>query len=233
MKETLPDSRGTRGTRSIHGADRVVPRPIWPSFAFMAAVWIAVALYTNERVLTAQILANLAGGGGGILMTEDQMGEFQWIGRLAYGFIPVRLLARVAITALVLQMFTILLAAEIPYRDLFRASLWGFGAVIYGMFIRVLWLDLLGADLTVAELGVVPDSLAALFMNPAPTITTAYDALSFLNIHGLLWMGILFVYLRFESRVTLRHALLIPLAGWTTISLAQLGLHTFAAQILR
>ena len=223
MSESLPDPRDTDGTRASS---------IWPTFAFMAAVLVAVSLYTSERVLTPQVLANLARRAGGIPISEDQMDEFQWVGRLAYGLLPVFLATRVAVTALVLQMFTMLLAAEIPYRDLFRASLWGFSAVIYGMFIRALRLDLLGGDLTIADLGVVPDSLAALIMNPASTVTTAYSAMSFLSIHSLLWIAIIFAYLRFESGITPRHALLVALASWTTISLTQLGLQAFAAQIL-
>ena len=146
--------------------------------------------------------------------------------------LPVFLVARVGVTALVLQLFTILLSAEISYRDLFQASLWGFGAVIYGMFIQTLRLDLLGPDLTVAELTVVPDSLAALIMSPSATVTMGYHALSSVSLHSLLWIGIVFTFLRFECGVTLSNALLVPLAGWTTISLAQLGLNAFTVQIL-
>ncbi len=236
MSEALPDPRGTHlagdrvGHRNRDGAGAL---SIWPMFAFMAAVLVLVSLYTNERVLTPQVMANLAGRGGGIPISEDQVDQFQLMGRLAYGLLPLFLVTRVAVTALVLQMFTMLLATEVPYRDLFRASLWGFSAVIYGMFIRVLRLDLLGAGLTVPELSVVPDSVAALIMNPTPTVTTAYSALSFLSIHSLLWIAIIFAYLRFEARVTPGRALLVSLAGWTTISLAQLGLQAFTAQILR
>ena len=33
---------------------------IWPTFGFMAVIWMALTVYTNERVLTPQVLANLA-----------------------------------------------------------------------------------------------------------------------------------------------------------------------------
>ena len=165
-------------------------------------------------------------------MTPDQVDAFQRMEWLSYGFLPVMLAARVAVTALVLQLFTMLLSAEITYRDLYRASLWGFSAVMYGMFIQTVRLDLIGPDITVQEISVVPDSLAALLLNPAPTLTMGYHALSLLNIHGLLWIGIVFTFLRFERDVTPGRALLVPLAGWSTISLAQLGFHAFTAQIL-
>ena len=205
---------------------------VWPTFALMAAVWMALALYANERVLTPQVLANLAIRSGGMDMTPDQVDALQRMEWLSYGLIPVMLATRIAITALVLQLFTMLLSAEIAYRELLRASLWGFGAVMYGMFVQTVRLDLIGPDLTISELSVVPDSLAALIMDPASTLTMAYSALSLLNLHGLLWIGIIFTYFRFECRFTLGRALLVPLAGWATISLAQLGLQAFTAQIL-
>ena len=204
----------------------------YESERFIAAIWMALAFYTNERVLTPQVLANLATGEGGMLMAPDQMATLQRLEWLSYGLLPVMLALRVAITALILQLFAMLLSAEIGYRDLFRASLWGFSAVLYGMFIQMVRLDLLGPGITVAELTVVPDSLAALILNPAPTLSMGYSALSLLSIHGLLWIGIIFSYLRFERRLTPRPALLVPLAGWGTISLAQLGLQAFTVQIL-
>jgi hypothetical protein len=214
------------------GTERLKTQSVWPMLAIMAAIWMALSFYSNERVLTPQVLANLARQSGGMAMTPDQVNTFERMEWLSYGFLPVMLAVRVAVTALVLQLFTMLLSAEITYRDLFRASLWGFSAVIYGMFIQTLRLDLIGPNLTVSEVSVVPDSLAALILNPAPTLTMGYHALSLLNIHGLLWIGIVFTFLRFERGVTPGRALLVPLAGWTTISLAQLGLHAFTAQIV-
>ncbi|GEM_PF-3015664 len=229
MSKPLPYAPATEGM----GA-RPTPRgpSVWPTFGFIAAIWMALAFYTNECVLTPQVLANLATGGGGMPMAPDQVATLRRLEWLSYGLLPVMLALRVAITALILQLFAMLLSAEIGYRNLFRASLWGFSAVLYGMFIQMVRLDLLGSGITVAELTVVPDSLAALILSPAPTLSMGYSALSFLSIHGLLWIGIIFTYLRFERRLTPRPALLVPLAGWGTISLAQLGLQAFTVQIL-
>jgi hypothetical protein len=98
------------------------------------------------------------------------------------------------------------------------------------MFIQTLRLDLIGPNLTVSEISVVPDSLAALILNTAPTLSLGYHALSLVNVHGLLWIGIVFTFLRFERGVTPGRSLIVPLAGRTTISLAQLGFHAFTAQ---
>ena len=223
MNNQLPAHQGTEGLKN---------QSVWPMLAIMSAIWMALSFYSNERVLTPQVLANLARQSGGMAMTSDQANAFERMEWLSYGFLPVMLAARVGVTALVLQLFAMFLSAEIGFRDLFRASLWGFSAVTYGMFIQTLRLDLIGPDLTVSEITVVPDSLAALILNPAPTLTMGYHALSLLNIHSLLWIGIVFTFLRFESRVTPGRALIVPLAGWTTISLSQLGVHAFTTQIL-
>jgi hypothetical protein len=196
----------------------------------MTAIWVMITLYSNERVLTPEVIARLAMGGGGMAMTTDQNSRFARLELLAYGALPFLLTLRVGSTALVLHLFSMLLTTEIGYRELFRASLWGFSAVMYGMSVHTLRLALLGPDLTMADLSVVPDSLGALISSPSPTM--AYHALSLLSLHGLLWIGIVFAYFRFECCVSKRAALLVPCATWTTISLAQLGLKTFTAQIL-
>ena len=201
MNKQLPDRQGTTRLRT---------QSVWPMLAIMSAIWMALSFYSNERVLTPQVLAHLAAQGGGMEMTAGQVDDLQRLEWLSYGLLPLFLALRIALTALVLQLFTMLLSAEIAYRELLRASLWGFGAVLYGMFVQTVRLDLIGPDLTISELSVVPDSLAALIWNPAPTLT----------IHGLLWIGIIFTYFRFECRFAPRRALLVPLAGWTTISLA-------------
>ena len=66
----------------------------------MAAIWMALALYTNERVLTPQVLANLAMQSGGMTMAPDQVDALQRLEWLSYGLLPVMLAVRVAITAL-------------------------------------------------------------------------------------------------------------------------------------
>lgn len=221
MSQPSPDRRATTRLGGVS--------LLW-MLVTMTAIWMMITLYSNERVLTPEVLARLAKRGGGMAMTTDQNSDFKRLELLSYGALPVLLTLRVASTALVLQLFSMLLTTEISYRELFRASLWGFSAVLYGMCLHTLRLALLGPDLTMAELSVVPDSLGALISSPSPTM--AYHALSLLNLHGLLWIGIVFAYLRFECRVSKRPALLIPFATWTTISLAQLGLQTFTAQIL-
>ena len=232
MSKRLPYHPDSRGTERIEARSMAPTLGTWPTFGFMAAMWVALAFYTNEHVLTPQVLADLATQSGGMAMAPDQVNALQRLEWLSYGLLPVMLAGRVAFTALVLHLFAMLLSTEIGYRDLFRASLWGFSAVLYGMFVQTLRLDLLGPGLTIRELTVIPDSLAALFLDPAPSITMGYSALSLLSIHGLLWIVIIFTYLRFERRLTSGRALLVPLAGWATISVAQLGLQVFTIQIL-
>ena len=66
----------------------------------MTAIWMALSFYSNERVLTPQVLATLARQSGGMAMTPDQVDTFQRMEWLSYGFLPVMLATRVALTAL-------------------------------------------------------------------------------------------------------------------------------------
>jgi len=91
----------------------------------MTAIWVMITLYSNERVLTPEVIARLAMGGGGMAMTTDQNSRFARLELLAYGALPFLLTLRVGSTALVLHLFSMLLTTEIGYRELFRASLWG------------------------------------------------------------------------------------------------------------
>jgi len=183
-------------------------------------------------VLPPDVLERLTIRAGGAGMATDQLNDLQRLEALTYLLLPVVLALRISVTALVLQLFTTLINAGVPYRHLFRASLWGFTAVLYGVFVQTLRLDLLGADLTMWDLSVVPDSLAALIMSPPHIASIGYAALSLLNLHSLLWIGILFAYFRLERRLTPRTALLIPLCAWAIISCAKFGLQAFTAQIL-
>ena len=62
MNKRLSDRPGI-GAPSIGRAYAV-----WPTFGFMTAIWMALTLYTNERVLTPQVLAHLARQGDGMAM---------------------------------------------------------------------------------------------------------------------------------------------------------------------
>jgi hypothetical protein len=220
------------GKRVKQGATSTGSQPVWRLLGAMCAIWMGLSLYANKFVLSPQVLEHLTVRAGGMVLTPDQVEDLQHLELLSYGLLPVLLTLRVASTALVLQLITMLSNAEFSYRRLFRASLWGFTVVLYGVFGQTLRLDLLGADLTMWGLSVVPDSLAALIMSPPHAASIGYAALSLLNLHGLLWIGILFAYFRLECRIVPSTALLIPLCAWAIISCAQLGLQAFTAQIL-
>ena len=51
MNNQLPDHQGT---------ERLKTQSVWPMLAIMTAIWMALSFYSNERVLTPQVLANLA-----------------------------------------------------------------------------------------------------------------------------------------------------------------------------
>lgn len=214
-------------------ADRPLGLSTGRAFAVVTMAWLALALYTNERVLPPEVLVRIVGRGGAPQMTSAQLDLMQHRGRLAYLFFPIFLAVRVAVTALVLHMFSMLLAATLPYRILFRASLWGFVAVLYGMFLRTFRIDLLGsASVTQHDLGVVPDSLAALLLTPDQSMSVLYSALSLVSVHDTLWIGIVSGLLVGFSNVRLRVGLTIAGGAWAATAMARFGLHTLTVGLI-
>ena len=82
MNNQLPDHQGS---------ERLKTQSVWPTLAIMTAIWMALSFYSNERVLTPQVLANLATQSGGMTMTPDQAIAFERMESLSYGFLPVML----------------------------------------------------------------------------------------------------------------------------------------------
>ena len=215
-------------------ADRPLGLSTWRVFVLITVAWLTLALYANERVLPPEVLARIVGGGGGPRITSDQLDLMQHRGRLAYLLLPILLAARVAVTALVLHMFSMLLASTLTYRVLFRASLWGFGAVLYGMFLRTLRLDLLGStSVTQYDLGVVPDSLAALLLTPDRSMSVLYAALSLASVHDALWIGVVSALLIGFSNVPPRVGITIAAGGWAATAMARFGLQVVTVELVR
>ena len=112
MSKRLPYPPDPPGTERIEARSMARTLGAWPTFGFMAAMWVALAFYTNERVLTPQVLADLATHYGGMAMAPDHVGALQRLEWLSYGLLPVMLAGRIAITALVLHLFAMLLSTE-------------------------------------------------------------------------------------------------------------------------
>lgn len=205
----------------------------WRIFMLIACVWLAVSAYTNERVLTPDVMAGVVGRTSGVEMSVAQLDQLHRQGRWAYLLLPALLAIRVAVVALALQLFSMLMAHALPYREAFRAGLWGFGAVIYGTFVRMLRLDLLPAGaLTREELAVVPDSLAVFISGAGERATVLSAALGVLSLHDAFWIGIVTAYLHALAGLGRGTAFAVALGAWLTTALARLGAQAFMIGIL-
>ena len=226
---TSPSPGGSPSTHSPVGSDpEAHGMPTWHIFVLIACLWLAVSAYTNERVLTPEAMAGLVDRTTGVEMSVTRLDEMRRRGRLMYPLLPLLLLIRVAVVALTLQLFSMLMAHPLPYREAFRAGLWGFAAVIYGTFVRMLRLDLLPSGaLTREELAVVPDSIAVLILGSDGSVTVLTAALSLLSLHDAFWIAIVSAYLHASTGLDRGVAIAIALSGWTATALARLGAQAF------
>ena len=207
--------------------------PTWQIFVLIACLWLAVSAYTNERVLTPEAMAGLLDRTTGVEMSATQLDQIGRRQRWGYPLLPVLLVIRVAAVALSLQLFSMLVAHPLPYREAFRASLWGFMAVIYGNFVRMLRLDLIPLQsVTRADLGVVPDSLAALTMGSVESVTVLYATLSVLSLHDAFWIAIVVAHLHAFAGLGRRAAIGIAVSAWMATASARVGAQALVIGIL-
>ncbi len=205
----------------------------WRIFLLMNVVWLAFTLYTNERVLAPDVMAGVVERTVGVELSVAQLDQMSRQGRWAYPLLPVLLAIRVGVVALALQLVSMLMAHALPYREAFRAGLWGYGAVAYGAFVRMLRLDLLPAGtLTRAELTVVPDSLAAVFSGVGAEVTVLSASMSVLSLHDAFWIAIITVYLTTLAGFGRRRALAIALGAWCVTAVARVGAQIFMMGII-
>jgi hypothetical protein len=196
----------------------------WVLFFAICVVWFAISLYSNERVLAPDVMAGVVRRANGVQISASQLDQLQRQGRWAYVLLPMLLAVRIGVVALVLQLASMLLTHALPYRNAYRASLWGFGATAYGTLVRLIRLDLLPPDaLTQAELALVPDSLAAVLPGANEAVPFVSASLGVLSLHDLFWVLIVTVALTTTPRLHHRQALAIATGTWCATALARVG----------
>ena len=229
MSSVAQERGSPASTDSVVGVDQE-PSGVntWHIFLLVNAVWLAISLYANERVLAPEVMAGVVERTNGVDIPVSQLDQIRRQGRWAYLILPIVLATRVGAVALTLQLISMLIAHALPFRVAFRASLWGFGAVAYGTFVRILRLDLLPAGtLTTAELAVVPDSLAVILSVAWADVPVLSATLSALSLHDAFWIGIVTAYLTTLTGFGRRRAVAVALGAWCTTALARVGAQIF------
>ena len=206
----------------------------WRVFGLIGLLWMAVTLYTNERVLAPEVMAGVVGRTTGVELPVARLDQMRRQGRWAYPLLPVLLAIRVGVAALALQLVAMLMASALPYGVAFRTALWGFAAVVYGTFLRMLRpstccpRDLFRGPSCL----VVPDSLAVLFTQSDAGVTILSASLNALTLHDALWIGIVMAYLTMATDLSRRRTFVIALCAWCMTAAARVGGQVFVIGIL-
>jgi len=201
-------------------------------FLLVVVVSLALSWVTNEFVLTSAVYHRLFDAQLETTRIDQNLDITRRYALWGYLLLPLVLWVRLAFVALSLQMVALLALIELPFRDLFRATVLAFFALIYGNAIRVLWLLRLGEDqLDAAQLNVVPGSLAHFLLSPQESPSLVYGLTSLLNPWELIWATVLILALRATDRIAGGRAALLVGAVWSMFALLQVGVGAFLTGI--
>ncbi len=194
----------------------------WQLFGLLVVASAVLAWAENEFVMTPEVYRNILGSqldAERIDAQIDMMSRFRGWGYLT---IPVMLWLRVAFIALLVQMFCLLGTIEIPFGRLFRIAAVAFIADLVGSANRLVWLARQGPSaIDVATLGVMPGSIAALFLEPPQGASGFYTVLSQVNGVELGWVGLMVLGLMGTRRVGTGGAVLVTGGVWALVTFLQ------------
>ena len=103
---------------------------IWVWVGVLTLATVAVAWATNEFVLTADTYRSLLATRLDAARIDETIAAAHRFAKLSYALAPVSLFLRLGIVTLVLQLFLLLMAVEVPLREIFRTVVVAYPATI-------------------------------------------------------------------------------------------------------
>ncbi len=198
------------------------PLRTWQLFGLLVVASVVLAWAENEFVMTPEVYHNILGSQLEAERIDAQIDMLSRFRGWGYLIIPVMLWLRVAFIALLVQMFCLLGTIEIPFGRLFRIAAVAFIADLVGSANRLVWLARQGPSaIDVATLGVMPGSIAALFLEPPQGASGFYTVLSQVNGFELGWVGLMVLGLMGTRRVGTGGAVLVTGGVWALVTFLQ------------
>jgi hypothetical protein len=169
----------------------------WHLFAALVAASAVLMWVNKEFVMTREVYHAILGEQLEARRIDEQFDMLKQSAQWGYVFVPLITWVRLALVALLLQLFLLLFLAEVPLGKLFRAAAWAFPAMLYGMAVRMVMLMRLDpAAITKEQLSRMPGSVADMVPSLSEPGTPLYSLLSLVSFWEALWCGILFYALR-------------------------------------
>ncbi len=192
----------------------------WHLFAVMVAASLVMAWVNKELVMTREVYHALLGTELEGDRIDRQFDMVQQTAKWGYVAIPAVVWLRIALVAMLAQLFLLLAAVEVPIRQVFRAACWAYPALLYGAAVRMFLLARAEpSSLTRESLSFVPGSLTAFFPTLAEPGTATHLLLTQVSLWEGLWCVLLYFALRrVAPRLGAGGALMTVAAVWTLIA---------------
>jgi hypothetical protein len=201
----------------------------WHMFA-AAVVLTAALMWINQNwVMTRDVYHNLLSDQMEAGRIDEYFDVLHQSARWGYVSLPLVVALRVGLVAALLQLFCLFFLAEAPIAKLFRAALWAYPALLYGVAVRLLVLARTAPEeITRDALSVTPGSLTALFPRLGEPGTPLYAGLSLVSFWEVLWCAALFLALRRVAGVRGWWTRAAAVGGvWTLLALFQWGITVY------
>lgn len=198
----------------------------WHLFAALVVLSGVLMWVNKEFVMTREVYHNLLGEKLDAARIDENFDMLRQSARWGYLALPLLVWVRVALVAMLLQLFFLLFLVEVPVGKVFRAALWAYPALLYGTAVRLFLLVRTDASAIDQEtLSFMPGSLAAFFPGLAEAGTASYSLLSLVSVWELLWCAVLFFALRKGSPRIGKLTAGMAVAGvWTLVAFFQWGI---------
>lgn len=201
----------------------------WHLFAVLAVLTAALMWVNQNWVMTRDVYHNLLGEqmeGGRI---DEYFDVLHQSARWGYLAVPLVVAVRAGLVAALLQLFCLFFLVNAPIARLFRAALWAYPALLYGVAVRLFSLARTDpSQITRDALSNMPGSLPQLVPSLAEPGTALYAALSLVSIWEVLWCVALFLALKRVAGVKGRGTRVAAVGGvWTLLALFQWGITVY------
>ena len=189
----------------------------WGVFVLLVLVSAAIAWINNEFVMTSEVYRDLLSEQSSDSSVDRQIESITTVRSWSYLAIPVLVWTRIALIALVVQMFCLLGMVDITFRQLFRVAAIAFFATLAGSLNRIVWIVRQNV-VDASTLSASPGSLAAIALPHSASDSWSYVLLSQVSFFHLVWAALMVVGLVSTKRIGVAGAVAVTSGAWGLVT---------------
>lgn len=203
----------------------------WHIYVLMILLNIFLAFVMNNYFLSREVIIRLYSQYNDISSINIYLLTMKKYSFLGYALIPIIILIRIVLVALIAQLFFMLRLKEISFNKLFRIVLIGYGIIVFSSFIQLIILFLTPTEtLSLESLAMAPLSLSHLVSTE--NMDKVYNGfLNQINVFEILWIITIAVGLKSISGIKSNTASIVAISIWFMIFLFKAGVNLYLSKI--